>query len=205
MFAARAVSHTTLGVGTTMSTLAERNELIQTHGHLVFRTFKRHSAQFPRRLREDLLQCGWVGLVRAANQWDPTRGVRFSTYAIALIRGAMREWVRTTYPLPRSIQERRARGETRPEWETPLPVEQVPGHLLIDPTAGPEVRALRSLEAEQLRSAMRGLPAREAQVIRLYYWERWPQREIAELVGVCESRVHQLRRQGEARLRTRLS
>lgn len=38
---------------------------------------------------EDIAQEGTLGLMRAANQWDPKRGVRFSTFAWKAIRNAV--------------------------------------------------------------------------------------------------------------------
>jgi RNA polymerase sigma factor (sigma-70 family) len=52
-----------------------------------------------------------------------------------------------------------------------------------------------------LRAALDGLPRRERLVLSRSYLEERPLREIADELGVTESRVCQLRSQGLARLR----
>ena len=40
--------------------------------------------------KEDLIQEGFIGLMKAANSFDYTRGTRFTTWAICCIQGAIR-------------------------------------------------------------------------------------------------------------------
>jgi RNA polymerase sigma factor (sigma-70 family) len=42
---------------------------------------------------DDLVSCGTVGLIQAADRFDPTRGVSFKTYAELVIKGAIRDGV----------------------------------------------------------------------------------------------------------------
>ena len=43
---------------------------------------------------EDLVQAGCIGLIKAADLFDYSRGLRFSTYAVCLILGEMRRLFR---------------------------------------------------------------------------------------------------------------
>ena len=84
-----------------------RDYLIQHFAYLVRITAGRVISNLPPSLeREDLVSAGIVGLIKAVDQYDPARQVKFETYAIALIRGAILEMLREDDWVPRSIRER---------------------------------------------------------------------------------------------------
>lgn len=62
----------------------------------------------------DLVQAGAVGLTQAADRYDPSRGARFSTYAMWWINKAMRQAIATearTVRLPEKVLGEMARAE----------------------------------------------------------------------------------------------
>lgn len=65
---------------------------------------------WPTREKEELYQQGCVGLMKALARFDPGYGVRFSTYAAAMILGEMRMLCRCDAPvhIPRGDREKRA-------------------------------------------------------------------------------------------------
>src|SRR5437868_3998456 len=84
-----------------------RNELINHYSYLVKITSGRLVTSLPGGLeREDLIGAGVIGLIKSVDQFDPTRDVKFETYAIALIRGAILEMLRDEDWVPRSIREK---------------------------------------------------------------------------------------------------
>lgn len=84
-----------------------RNELINHYSYLVKITAGRLVTSLPGGLeREDLVGAGVIGLIKSVDQFDPTRDVKFETYAIALIRGAILEMLRDEDWVPRSIREK---------------------------------------------------------------------------------------------------
>lgn len=84
-----------------------REDLIRHYTYLVKVTVGRLAASLPGGVeREDLVSAGAVGLIKAIDQYDVTRAVKFETYAIALIRGAVLEMLREEDWVPRSIREK---------------------------------------------------------------------------------------------------
>ncbi|MFN3653192.1 MAG: FliA/WhiG family RNA polymerase sigma factor [Armatimonadota bacterium] len=84
-----------------------RETLIDNYSYLVKITAGRVAGNVPASLdREDLISAGVIGLIRAVDQFDSTRAVKFETYAIALIRGAILELLRGEDWAPRSVRDK---------------------------------------------------------------------------------------------------
>jgi RNA polymerase sigma factor FliA len=58
---------------------------------------------------EDLYSAGCVGLLSAVENFDPARDVRFETYAMGRLRGAMLDELRSMDVLTRAVRERSAK------------------------------------------------------------------------------------------------
>ena len=76
--------------------------------------------------------------------------------------------------------------------------------LCIDSEEGPHAQLERSELRQHLAAALQELPTRERQILALYYEEELTMAEIGEVIGVCESRVSQLRSLALSRLRASL-
>lgn len=76
--------------------------------------------------------------------------------------------------------------------------------LCIDPDECPDVRLERKELRALLARAILDLPERERHILALYYDEEMTMAEIGAVIGVCESRVSQLRSLALSRLRTSL-
>lgn len=84
-----------------------RGQLIDHYKYLVKITAGRVVSSPPPGLdRDDLVGAGVQGLIKAIDQFDFTRAVKFETYAIALVRGAILEMLRDEDWVPRSVRER---------------------------------------------------------------------------------------------------
>lgn len=84
-----------------------RAAIINKYAYLVKITAGRVVSNLPSSLdRDDLISAGAVGLIKAVDQFDSGRQVKFETYAIALIRGAILEMLREEDWVPRSVRER---------------------------------------------------------------------------------------------------
>lgn len=83
------------------------NELYTEYAHLVKNTRCKLLDRLPRRIcEEDLLAVGRRALVRAIQQFDPARKVGFESFAITMIRGNMKELLRTEDPVSRTTRDR---------------------------------------------------------------------------------------------------
>lgn len=86
---------------------AEREAMILEHLPLLYHIVGRLALELPGRIdREDLLGFGMIGLVEAADSFDPGRGLKFSTFAFPRIRGAILDELRRMDFLPRGRRER---------------------------------------------------------------------------------------------------
>lgn len=112
-----------------------RDAIIDNYAYLVKITAGRVVSNLPPNLeREDLYTAGSMGLIKAVDQFDPGRQVKFETYAIALIRGAILESLREEDWVPRSVRERsktleRAFHDLEIKLGEPPTEEQIANHL----------------------------------------------------------------------------
>ena len=74
-----------------------REELVEENMplvHYVLRRFRDRSADY-----EDMFQYGCMGLLKAIDRFDPSVGTRFSTYAVPVILGEVRRFLRDDAPV----------------------------------------------------------------------------------------------------------
>ncbi len=93
--------------------LEAREELISRYAGLVKYVAGRLAINLPRNVEEgDLVGYGSIGLIDAIERFDLLRGVKFETYAIARIRGAMIDGLRAMDWVPVSVRHRNKVLET---------------------------------------------------------------------------------------------
>jgi RNA polymerase sigma factor FliA len=90
-----------------VSAQTQREELILSNVALVRHILGRLAARLPRGIDLDNLEAaGVLGLVEAANRYEPERGISFKTFAYTRIRGAIYDELRRNCPLPQELLER---------------------------------------------------------------------------------------------------
>jgi RNA polymerase sigma factor FliA len=91
----------------------ELDDLVRSHlplvGHLVREMLTRLPAHV---CREDLVSAGMAALATAANNYNPTRGTPFGSFATARIRGALLDELRGLDWASRSVRSRARRIDT---------------------------------------------------------------------------------------------
>ncbi len=87
--------------------LSEAEDLITRHSDLVHRIAYHLIARLPSSvIVDDLIQSGMLGLLDAAEHYDPSQGASFETYATIRIRGAMLDELRRNDWAPKSIHRK---------------------------------------------------------------------------------------------------
>lgn len=82
-----------------------RQMLIEGNLRLVLSVIQRFSGRGEN--PDDLFQVGCIGLMKAINNFDPTKQVKFSTYGVPMIAGEIRRYLRDNAPIrvSRSIRD----------------------------------------------------------------------------------------------------
>ena len=76
---------------------AARERFIYCNLRLVLSVVKRYSGRCDN--ADDLFQIGCIGLIKAVENFDVSHGVRFSTYAVPMIAGEIRRYIRESNSL----------------------------------------------------------------------------------------------------------
>ncbi|WP_027365572.1 sigma-70 family RNA polymerase sigma factor [Desulfotruncus alcoholivorax] len=176
----------------------------------------------PGQSKEDLLQAGFEGLLKAAKRYDRSRGVSFSTYAGHYIMGEMRHLIRreATFDRPAWVAElqekvnRVIEDHLQLNGEVPS-IAQIAGALnvreegvlqamragwvSIDEIDISQIHSLRyesfTLPIEDriaLKMALDKLSKIQRKVIEALFYHGLTQRETAEALGVSQRKVSRL-------------
>lgn len=165
-----------------------RQELIENYQPLALREAMKYAVQETVML--DLLQEGMVGLMEAAERFDPSQGVAFSLYAVHRVRGRMLDFLK------------------RNQSELPYEAEEAEKNGLFDGLTAPDLAfeaADRSMMHSAVGRAMERLPEREQDVLRHVFLEERTAAETADTLSVSTAYVYQLEKRGIRRLRGMLS
>ncbi|MFD0374438.1 SigB/SigF/SigG family RNA polymerase sigma factor [Streptomyces sp. NPDC127112] len=149
-----------------------RNTLVELNLSLVkyaARRFRGRSEPF-----EDIVQVGTIGLIKAINRYDVTRGVEFTTFALPTVTGEIKRFFRDTswaVKVPRRLQELRlnlakASDEMEQDLGRRATDAELAGRLglteaeLAEGRQAAQVYASRSLDAPALDDADSGTAQR---------------------------------------------
>ena len=190
--------------------LKTRLALVELYLPLVQRQVARVSATVASSVRPELMSFGVVGLFDAVEKFQPGLGHTFQTYAPFRIRGEILDGIRSMSWLPRAALRP---GSGKIDRVITLDFNSVdPGQThavadrLVDTLEAPIFDDLiREAEHGAVVEAVRALSDRDRHVITQYYYGGLRLTEIAEEMGVTESRVCQIHRGALRRLKSLLA
>ena len=84
-----------------------REKLIECYLPLVKLVASRLAISLPQYVdKDDLISNGFFGLLDAIEKYDPSRGIKFETYAVVRIRGSMLDAIREQDWVPTSVRQK---------------------------------------------------------------------------------------------------
>ncbi len=89
-----------------------RDQLLARHLGLVHHVAREVSRRIPSIELGELVSAGALGLMKALDSFDLSRGLAFSTYAVLRIRGAILDDLRSRDSTPRSVRMKRRKIES---------------------------------------------------------------------------------------------
>lgn len=146
-------------------------ELILNNMDLVYSTiYKMHI-----RINDDLIQEGMMGLVKAAEKFDSSLGLKFSTYAVSYIKGMVKTYLtlRTTVVKPQRVNGKFVEVETM---RTDSEVNEV------------EAEDENVESSLIVRDFMKRLTVRE-QVVAKGLMQNKTQKQIGDELNICQTQV----------------
>lgn len=85
----------------------DRNKIIEAYAGLIHFIAGKIAMYKPTNISyDDLVNEGVLGLIEAINKFDPTKGIKFSTYAVTRVRGFILDKLRKYDWVPRNLREK---------------------------------------------------------------------------------------------------
>ena len=188
-----------------------REQYIKGNLRLVLSVIKRFSSSSEN--ADDLFQIGCVGLMKAVDHFDPSRLVKFSTYAVPMIIGEIRRYLRdnNSIRVSRSLRDTAYKaiyakeGFVKKDIVFALDAIQMPVSLhepvysdggdtlyIMDQVSDKKNREENWVEELSLEAAMERLNERERFIIQLRFFEGKTQMEVAEQIQISQAQVSRL-------------
>ncbi|WP_298215969.1 sigma-70 family RNA polymerase sigma factor [Acidocella sp.] len=162
--------------------LPDQAALTALYGNWIKRMALLLKARMPWADLDEMLQWGAIGMMEAAQRFDPALGVSFQGFAARRIKGAMIDGLRR--------EGGRRRGETAFDEEAVEGAAYSNGSGPEDPLA----TLARIDDRARLAEALRVLPALEFKILALHFYDELNNREIALVLDISEGHASRLRK-----------
>jgi len=165
---------------------------------------------------DDIVQVGYLGLIKAIERFDPDLGYEFTTFATLTVAGEIKRYFRdkgTAIRFPRRLQELhasvvRVNEQMKIELGREPTVSELAERLGVTPDdvteameMGPAYVPLSVEMRDVLDRAMEHLTPRERAIMAMRFYEQMSQSEIARRLGISQMHVSRLQRAALEQLR----
>ena len=183
-----------------------RDRLVMENAGLVWSIVRRFIGRGPE--PDDLFQIGNIGLIKAIDHFDTELGVRFSTYAVPMITGEIRRFLRDDGMIKVSRPLKALAGKVGARVGSiyePFDAGDESGGCLADKIAEKTSENDRVLDRIVLAELLSGLGEKEQQIIKMRYFENMTQTVIAGRLGISQVQVSRLEKKILREMRERLT
>ena len=172
---------------------------------------------------DDLFQIGCIGLIKAIDNFDLSQNVKFSTYAVPMILGEVRRYLRdnNSIRVSRSLRDTAYKALSAREFLTKRNLREPTIMEIADEVGISKEEITYAMDAIQisdkknreenwveqlsLSEAMKRLPARERKIIDMRFFEGKTQTEVAGEVGISQAQVSRLEKNALKSMRNYLN
>ena len=194
---------------------AAKDNLLQENSGLIWSVVGRFRG---RGEPEDLYQIGAIGLLKCIEKFDFSYDVKFSTYAVPMILGEIKRFLRDdgTVKVSRSLKELAERLEVEKEelvlaLESTKDVESLyasvdgnEGTLQLIDKLTDNTENEKVMERLSLMEALEHLDAKQRQIIILRYFQDRTQADVARCIGISQVQVSRIEKRVLSELRRHL-
>ena len=201
-----------------------REEFITGNLKLVLSVIKRFAGRGES--ADDLFQIGCIGLIKALDNFDVSQNVRFSTYAVPMIIGEIRRYLRDN----NSVRVSRSMRDTA--YKALSVKEEMQKTLQREPTAEEIAKALSLfepvynddsdslyimdqikdkketdsgwIEEISIKQAVASLSEREKNILSLRFYGGKTQTEVAKQIGISQAQVSRLEKSALSQIKNYL-
>ena len=170
--------------------------------HSIARRFQNRGAEL-----EDLIQIGCIGLLKAIDKFDLSYEVKFSTYAVPMITGEIKRFLRDDgmVKVSRSLKEAAGKAYAIRE-ELLMKTGQEPSmeEIAKDKLPYEKDEQEEVLDKLLLEDVLGSLNARERELIYLRFFKEKTQTSIAKMMGMSQVQVSRLEKKILKAMRERI-
>ena len=202
-----------------------KNDFVMANMRLVLSIVQRFNAK--KESVDDIFQVGCIGLIKAMENFNTDLNLRFSTYAVPMIIGEIRRFLRDSSPV--GVSRRFFSGYTQAETAAALNIPLSDLVYAMDAISDPvslfdpvyhdgnetvmimdQVSDLKNCDEKwitnvSISEAINKLSEREREILLLRFYEGKTQVEVSEEIGISQAQVSRLEKNAKSALKKSLA